>query len=122
VVFFNTRRFTPEFSAEELAEHSRIAKEYARQSMKRHNQQEKDLTTKIWLQQEAMRAMSPELRAQAEIIDDTPPPPDRPWPIWLTPPIKGFNPRDYLGDKDDVDEDEPDSTTTASDKKVAKET
>lgn len=74
--------------------------------MRRHNQQQKDLTNKIWLQQEAMRAMTPELRAQAEIIDETPPPPDRPWPIWLTPPIKGFNPRDYLGDKDDDDADE----------------
>jgi hypothetical protein len=90
--------------------------------MRRHNQQAKDLTTKIWLQQEAMRAMTPELREQAEIIDDTPPPPDRPWPIWLTPPIKGFNPRDYLGDKDDVDEDEPDSTTNTSNKVAAKET
>ena len=27
-------------------------------------------------------------------LDDTPPPKDRPWPLWDTPPIEGFNFRD----------------------------
>ena len=58
-----------------------------------------------------MRALRADLRAHAEIIDETPPPPDRPWPIWMTPPIKGFNPRDYMGNKGDDDDDEDDEVS-----------
>ena len=77
--------------------------------MIRHNRLNKDIANKIWLQQEAIRAMTPELREHAIIIDETPPPPDRPWPVWMTPPIKGFNPRDYMGNKDDdLDEEDDD--------------
>ena len=94
------------FSEAELAEHFRIGQEYARQSTIRSNKHGSDLSTKIWLQQEAMRALRADLRAHAEIIDETPPPPDRPWPIWMTPPIKGFNPRDYMGNKGDDDDDD----------------
>lgn len=97
-----------EFSEEELAEHARVGLEYNRQTTIRVNKQGNDLSTKIWLQQEAMRALPPELRTHAETIDETPPPSDRPWPIWMTPPIKGFNPRDYMGNKGDDDDDEDD--------------
>ena len=99
------------FSEVELAEHFRIGQEYAKQSTIRSNKEGSDLSTKIWLQQEAMRALRADLRAHAEIIDDTPPPPDRPWPIWMTPPIKGFNPRDYMGNKGDDDDDEDDEVS-----------
>ena len=94
------------FTEAELAEHARIGLEYNKQSTARTNRRGNDLSTKIWLQQEAMRAMPAELRAHAATIDDTPPPPDRPWPIWMTPPIKGFNPRDYMGQKGEDDDDE----------------
>ena len=100
------------FSEEELAEHFRIGQEYAKQSTIRSNKHGSDLSTKIWLQQEAMRALRADLRAHAEIIDDTPPPPDRPWPIWMTPPIKGFNPRDYMGNKGDNEDEEDDEIST----------
>ena len=41
----------------------------------------------------------------ALVIDDTPPPADRPWPMYATPPIEGFNYKDYIsGDNEDVEE------------------
>jgi len=50
------------------------------------------------------------LRTHAELIDDTPPPPDRPWPIYDTPPIPGFNVREISGEKkaDQEEEEEED--------------
>eukprot|EP01041_Mallomonas_annulata_P001180 gene1180-2299_t len=89
------KRFKVEFPPEEKERHSKIAKEYQRQSTILSNQRNKDLTTKIWLQQEALRALPPALRLAAETIDDTSPPPDRPWAMYATPPIKDFNPQDY---------------------------
>ena len=102
------KRFKPDFTEEELKEHERIAKEFQRQSFRRHNALEKDLATKIWLQQEAMRAMPNELYQEAIKIDDTPPPANRPWPYFDTPPIEGFNVNDYIksGDNDEEDEEE----------------
>jgi len=37
-----------------------------------------------------------ELYALAMITDPTPPPPDRPFPSWDTPPIKDFDVKEYL--------------------------
>jgi hypothetical protein len=71
-----------------------------------HNKTEKDLATKIWLQSEAMNSMRADLRAHADITDEEPPPADRPWPVWNTPPIKGFNPRDYMNKVGDDDNEE----------------
>ncbi len=105
------KKFKPNFSEEELKEHERIAKEYQRQSSIRHNKLEKDLSTKIWLQQEALRAIPSELFEHATTVDDTPPPANRPWPFYATPPIKGFDPKSYLkveGDDDDDEEDDED--------------
>lgn len=89
-------RIKPRFTEEQQAEHKRIGREYQQQMMKRRNKTDKDLATKIWLQQEAIRALPEDLRAQAVIIDETPPPSDRPWPVYATPPIKGFDPRKYM--------------------------
>lgn len=58
---------------------------------------EKDLATKIWLMQEALKAVPADLRERANIVDDTPPPTDRPWPLYMTPPVKDFNLKDYVG-------------------------
>ena len=41
--------------------------------------------------QDALLALPDDLKKAAEVLDDTPPPPDRPWALWQTPPIKGFD-------------------------------
>lgn len=99
------KRFKPVFTEEELAEHAKIGRIFQQKTTQQHNRLQKDLSTKIWLQQDAMRAMPDHLRAKAEIVDDTPPPPDRPWPIWMTPPIKDFDAKKFMG-KEDQDEDD----------------
>ena len=63
-----------------------------------HNQRVKDLTLKMCLQQEAQKALPPDLAKLAAVPDDNPPPRNRPYPIWLTPPIPGL-------ELDGVDED-----------------
>ena len=93
-----------DYSEEELAEHARIAKTYQRKRLEETNLMNKDIADKIWLQQEAMRALPDHLRAAAEVIDDEPPPPDREFTIWQTPPIKGFNIKDYENDGEDEDD------------------
>lgn len=112
------KRFKPAFSPEELAEHARIAKEYRRESMKRHNRHMKDLSTKICLQRAAIDALPEGLREQALIIDETPPPANRPWANWSTPPIPGFDAKAYQGKKDDDDEEEEDESVVSG--KLAK--
>ena len=90
-----------------MAEHFRIGREFQIETRRRRNRLEKDLTNKIWLQQDALRALPEALRIQAEIIDEEPPPPDRPWANWATPPIKDFDPKNFLskkGGEDYVDE------------------
>lgn len=100
------KAFKPKFSEEELAEHATIARTYQRKLTELNNKLGKDLTNKIWLQQEALRAMPDNLRAKAEQIDDTPPPPDRPWPLWDTPPVKDFDAKQFTGRKGDEGEEE----------------
>lgn len=73
----------------------------------------KDLTTKIYLQQAAVKALPVQFQEAAMVVDDTAPPKDRPFPYWDTPPIKDFDFRRYMGDdrsgksdeEDDEDED-----------------
>lgn len=89
------KNWKPPYTDEEFAAHEAIAKEFTRQNMKRTNMFNKDLATKAWLMHEALRSMPPALANNALIIDDTPPPPDRPWPFYDTPPIPGFDARDY---------------------------
>ncbi len=83
-------REKPSFSPEELVEHAKIGKEYQIQSMRRHNKFTKDLTTKIYLQQDALTSLPEYLRVEAKIVDETPPPLNRPKPYFDTPPIKDF--------------------------------
>lgn len=93
-----------EFSAEEIEAHKKIQKEYTHQSIILKNREVKDLTDKICCQQEAIRALPAALQTTAKIIDETPPPSNRPWPKYDTPPIKDFDPRLYL-DGEDTDSD-----------------
>ena len=99
------KSFKPQFTEEELIEHAKIARTYQRNMTKMQNKLNKDLSDKIWLQQEALRALPDNLRIKAEMLDETPPPADRPWPLWMTPPIPGFNPKSFMG-KSDSEEDE----------------
>jgi len=60
-----------------------IAKEYQIQSAKRNNLLSKDVATKIWLQQQAIKALPTEqLREHALTIDRTAAPDGRPFPHW----------------------------------------
>ena len=68
------------------------------------NKFKKDLSTKAWLQQEAIKALPEHLRAAALIVDDTPPPEDRPFPIFMTPPVPGLNLKDESKQDDDAPE------------------
>lgn len=97
-----------ELTEAEKVEHTRIAQEFTRQSQIRHNKYEKDLTNKIYLQQEALNALPEQLKIAASQIDHEPPPPDRPMAVWATPPIKGFDVRDYVGKNSEEDEFEDD--------------
>lgn len=104
-------RLKVSFSPEEMEEHNRIGREYHRQSTIRQNKMDHDLSNKIWLQQEAIRALPPNLREHAMTIDTTTPPPDRPWPYYETPPIKGFSIHKYVegGETSEADSKEGDA-------------
>eukprot|EP00604_Paraphysomonas_vestita_P001040 CAMPEP_0174822344 /NCGR_PEP_ID=MMETSP1107-20130205/15162_1 /TAXON_ID=36770 /ORGANISM="Paraphysomonas vestita, Strain GFlagA" /LENGTH=148 /DNA_ID=CAMNT_0016041001 /DNA_START=142 /DNA_END=588 /DNA_ORIENTATION=- len=91
------------FPEDVAAEHLRIGKEYNRQMFIQHNQMVKDLTLKIYLQQDALKALPPDLAKLAAIPDHTPPPRLRPYPLWETPPIEGAFLEDPDEDKDEAD-------------------
>jgi hypothetical protein len=91
------------FSPEEMAEHKRIADIYNRETSKRQAREDKDIATKIWLQQAAIEAIPTErLKDAALVIDETPPPTNRPFPFFATPPIKGFDVSDVDGTKEEL--------------------
>lgn len=105
-------RTKPEFSAEEVAEHARIGREYTIQSQRKTNALNKDLSQKIWLQQEAIRGLPEALRIEAVIIDDNPPPSDRPVSgVWHTPPIKDFDASKYDQKRETDDDSEADESS-----------
>uniref|UniRef100_A0A7S1DZY1 Uncharacterized protein n=2 Tax=Hemiselmis andersenii TaxID=464988 RepID=A0A7S1DZY1_HEMAN len=83
-------------SEEQMGLDTEIAKEFARQSMKRHIEQQKWLTRKIRLRDQAIAALPEELQAEGKSMDEESFPLDR--HIWTDfPPIKGFDPT--AGDK-----------------------
>jgi hypothetical protein len=87
-------RIKPDFSEEEKAEHTRIATKFTKKSFQRRNMLDHDLTNKIWLQQEAIRALPNALQAHALTIDESAAP-HRTLPFWDTPPIRDFDIRKY---------------------------
>jgi len=108
-------RIKLDFSDDEKEEHKRIGREYNRQTSIRDALINKDLSTKIWLQQAAIEAIpTQKLLDDALIIDEDPPPADRQYPIYDTPPIPDFNIADYDGSNekqdeiDDIDDEEDD--------------
>ena len=73
-------------------------KEYTRQLFILQNKFNKDLALKSWLMNDAFNALPEKLRAHAEITNKDPIPDNQPFPLWSTPPIKGFNIREYVSD------------------------
>lgn len=103
----NYNRTKLDWSEDEEKEHTRIATTYSINCFVRHQRLQKDLADKIWLTGEATAALPLELQAAATSIDTGCPPPDRPWPTWSTPPIKGFDPSPFQAvDHDGGDDDE----------------
>jgi hypothetical protein len=111
------------FTPEEEAEHRRIAEEFNRMTTLEDQRLMEDISTKCWLQQEAIKAIpNEELRAAALIIDESPPPPHRPFPEYDSPPIAGFDVKDFDGSRisdddyevDDVEDDGSEETETAT--------
>lgn len=88
------------FNKVDSAKYAAIAKNFGIECMKRHNKMNKDLTTKIWLQQEALRALPKQYLEHAQSMDNTTEPLDRPLPEWDTPPIKGFDSSQYKAEGD----------------------
>lgn len=77
---FTNSRYKIRVSDEELVERARIAKEYSRQCMIRHNRWNKDIAEKIWFQQYAVKKIPQEYLAACLKIDNSVPPPNRPYP------------------------------------------
>ena len=88
-----------DFTQEEIDRNNAIARKYQSECAKYNNNFHKDFALKIRLMQDALRAMPAHLHEQAIIIDGEFPPEDRPWARYDTPPIKGFNPLDYIDKK-----------------------
>jgi hypothetical protein len=80
----------------------------------------KDLADKIWLMHEAIDALPEKLKEAARQIDHTPPPRDRPWAMWSTPPIKGFDDSAYSKEDggDGEEEDEAEGGDESTEKKL----
>ena len=66
----------------------------------------------MWLQTDAMNALPPDLKSAAMIIDHDCPPPNRPWPTWATPPVKGFD-KSQFEDADMENEESDDEVSKA---------
>ena len=79
-----------ELTEDEKEERNRIGRTYNIEQFKLHNSLMKDVSTKIWMQSEAVAGLPEHLRAAALIIDESSPPHDRPWPMWQTPPVEGY--------------------------------
>ena len=98
----SAKKWKVPFSDEEMVEHERIAKVFNAESFRYKNRTDKDLTNKIYLMKEAIAVMPAHLCEAALKVDETPPPQDRPWALFSTPPIKDFNVKEYM--KADEDE------------------
>ena len=84
-----------QFPPEVQAEHARIGQEYNRQTSIRHHQQNKDLTMKIYLRDQALEALPEHLQAHAKTPDYALFPQGRSAPSY-TPPIRDFNAEQYM--------------------------
>ena len=50
----------------------------------------------MYLMHEAINSLPEELKLKAQIVDRTPPPPNRPYPSWDTPPVVDFDIKEHL--------------------------
>ena len=61
---------------------------------------QKDLTDKVWLMQEAIKALPEQLQQHALLVEDVAAPAERTLPFWDTPPVKDFDIRKYVQTSD----------------------
>jgi hypothetical protein len=95
-----------DLSDSERAEHKRIADEYNRQTSRADAAMMQDLAVKAWLQQAAIDAIPDnKLKTAALIVDEEPPPNNRPWPFFDTPPMVDFDITEFDGSKERDDDD-----------------
>ncbi len=73
-----------------------VGREYNRQTTIRDNMYNKDITDKIWLQQDAIRALPPNLLEACLVIDDSPPPDEHVPAIFTMPPKEDFDYTKYI--------------------------
>lgn len=103
------RRVKATFPPEVMEEHARIAKEYNRQYFIRTNRLKHDIANKIWMKNEAYKALPAELQPAANKPDLNHKPRDAPTPpLYFTPPIKGFDVKKYVSNSEDSNTDDED--------------
>ncbi|CAM9881924.1 unnamed protein product [Choristocarpus tenellus] len=85
----------PKLSPEEQARNNEIGRRYNQMMAKQHNQRMTGLRMKMKLRDDAI-ANLPEMLQHAARQNDTRPPPLNRRMARYTPPIPGFNPKDYL--------------------------
>ena len=73
-----------------------VGREFNRQTTIRDNMYNKDITDKIWLQQDAIRALPQNLLAACLLVDDTPPPDEHVPAIFTMPPKEDFDFTKYI--------------------------
>lgn len=92
----------PELSAEEKQRNFDIGRRYNSKMATSHNKRMADLTTKIKLRDDAISHLPELLQHAARQPDRNPPPLNRRMATY-TPPIPGFNKKDYgLSEEDDA--------------------
>ena len=95
----------PPASADEMERRYQVGRNYVIGSFEEHNELEHMLSCKIRMKNHAIKMLPRNsensiIRKAALEIDDEGPPVWRHIPVW-TPPIKDFNPDDYLEEEDD---------------------
>eukprot|EP00980_Cylindrotheca_fusiformis_P017856 scaffold5653_cov147-Cylindrotheca_fusiformis.AAC.18 len=88
-------RAPPPVDEEEIARREEVLKQYTIGKFQQHNEENHDLSCKLKLKKHAMNMLPPELKEKALEIDNEGPPRWRTIPAW-TPPIPGFDPRDFM--------------------------
>ena len=86
----------PPADEEEMDRRNKILKNYTIGKFERHNEENHELACKLRLKKHAIRMLpkNSKIREMALEVDDVGPPRWRKIPAW-TPPIPGFNPKDF---------------------------
>ena len=87
----------PPADEEEMERRNKILKNYTIGRFKQHNEENHDLACKLRMKKHAMKMLPKDskIKEKALEIDNSGPPRWRKIPAW-TPPIPGFNPKDFM--------------------------